>query len=82
MTTSEFPIYRKYSNEKSYFKVISESEFEEIQVLGKSCSIHQFEAKILPDRNYVQDLIANDKGHWIEIEANEYEEKLRWCDSL
>ena len=54
-----YPQYRKYSNNKAFFKIISPDKFEEIQVLGDKISLHIFEAKILPDRNYIADLTFN-----------------------
>ena len=68
-----YPQYRKYKNNKSYFKVISSEIFEEIQVLGSKKTIHIFEAKILPDRNYISDLTFNYQNHWIICKESEYE---------
>ena len=68
-----YPQYRKYKNNKSYFKVISSEIFEEIQVLGSKKTIHTFEAKILPDRNYIFDLTFNYQNHWIICNESEYE---------
>jgi len=75
MTTNKviYPQYRKYSNSKSYFKIISNSHFEEIQVLGDKLTLHNFKAKILPDRNYIFDLTFNYNPHWIKIDQAEYE---------
>ncbi len=69
-----YPQYRKYPNNKSFFKIISEDKFEEIQLLGRKKSIHTFEAKILPDRNFISDLTFNYSEHWILSDQNEYEE--------
>jgi hypothetical protein len=68
-----YPQYRKYPNGKSYFKVIAEDEFEEIQILGNRKTLHLFKAKILPDRNYIADLTFDYHNHWEVIEAEEYE---------
>jgi len=68
-----YPLYRKYSNNKTYFKIISETEFEEIQILGSKKTILFFEAKILPDRNYIYDLTFNYKTHWLLSDSQEYE---------
>ena len=75
MVTEEitYPQYRKYINGKSFFKVISPVKFEEIQVLGNKKTIHFFEAKILPDKNYIYDLTFNYKNHWVICESNEFE---------
>lgn len=68
-----FPQYRKYANRKSFFKIISATEFEEIQILGKKITLHVFETKILPDRNYIHDLIYNYKSHWELSNKEEFE---------
>lgn len=69
-----YPQYRKYPHNRSYFKVISSNEWEEIQVMGNKCSIHQFKATILPDRNYIYDLTFDYTNNWLEITESEYEE--------
>ena len=71
--TITYPQYRKYNNGKSYFKVISENEFEEIQVLGNKKALHHFIAKILPDRNYISDLTFDYHKHWEVCDAEEFE---------
>ena len=67
-----FPLYRKYPNNKSYFKVLSVDAFEEVQVIGKNYVLSELKAKILPERNLIHDIIATE-GHWVEIEAEEFE---------
>ncbi|MDF1673590.1 MAG: hypothetical protein P1U41_08790 [Vicingaceae bacterium] len=69
-----YPQYRKYSNNKSYFKIISSEEFEEIQLLGTKKSVHLFKAKILPDRNLIYDMTFDYEKSWVKIEKDEYEQ--------
>ena len=69
-----YPQYRKYPHGRTYFKIISSSEFEELQVLGNECTLHHFVAKILPDRNYIYDLTFDYEKYWVAIEGSEYEE--------
>lgn len=73
--TSEinYPIYRKYKNNKSYFKIISKEEFEEIQVFGNTYTLHHLKAKILPDRNLIEDLSINYITYCDVISEKEYE---------
>lgn len=52
-----FPVYRKYKNGKSYFKIISREEFEEIQIVGTKKIIHLVAAKQLPEMNQIYDLV-------------------------
>ena len=68
-----YPQYRKYSNGKAYFKVLSTAKFEEIQLIGNSKTIRLFEVNILPDRNYIHDLTFNYSKHWLICEQSEYE---------
>lgn len=68
-----FPQYRKYKNERSYFKIPSMNEWEEIQIIGSKCVINKFEVKILPDRNFIQDMLFEYIENWEAIEEKEYE---------
>lgn len=55
--TEEFPVYRKYTNNKNYFKIINTNEFIEISVIGKQVLLKKTEAKIYPDKLFILDLI-------------------------
>jgi len=68
----KFPQYRKYNNEKNYFKIISENSFEEKSFVGKKVLINQFEAKILPDRNFIVDLVFDFSDFAVAISESEY----------
>lgn len=70
----EFPVYRKYANNKSYFKITSETRFDELKVTGKLIERYPFEAKIYPDRVFIQDMLAMENDHWIESSEKEFEE--------
>ncbi len=71
-----FPVYRKYKNNKHFFKVISKNSFEEIQIIGSKISVKQIDAKQLPELNYVYDLVYNYKNFAVEITEKEYSEIL------
>lgn len=68
----KFPQYRKYPHNKTFFKIISNVEFEEVQIHGNGVEKFHFVAKILPDRNYIQDLLTNKDKNWLEIDEEEY----------
>jgi hypothetical protein len=72
--TDDFPVFRKYKNDSSFFKILSADEFEEIKKLPKGYGLFKFKAKILPDRNYIHDMLYDFHLHWLEIEEMEYEE--------
>jgi hypothetical protein len=73
MVKMKFPQYRKYSNNKHFFKIISETEFEEISFIGNKIIHQNHIAKILPDRNFINDLLI-DIGNFCEL-SNEEEYK-------
>lgn len=71
-----FPVYRKYKNNKKFFKIINENEFEEISFIGKKVIVIKHLAKILPDRNFISDLL-HDVGNTSELSnQKEYESYL------
>lgn len=72
----EFPQYRKYKNNKHFFKITSYSEFEEIHFIGTKTLVTKHHAKILPDRNLIQDLL-HDVGKTCEMSSeDEYKNHL------
>lgn len=74
----EYPIYRKYQNDLSYFKISGPELLEELKIMGKFYSIHIIEAKILPERNLIFDLTFAFEDFAIEITEQEYVEKLNY----
>ena len=70
--TITFPVYRKYLNDSSFFKIASLEEFEEIKKDPSGYKLYKFKAKILPDRNYIQDMLFDYKLNWKEIEEEEF----------
>lgn len=69
-----FPTYRKYKNNKHFFKIINESEFDEISFIGSKAMVVKHIAKILPDRNFISDLL-NDIENTCEVSTKEEYEK-------
>ncbi len=72
-----YPTYRKYKNSRSYFKIVSISEFYEIKLESNTWYIYHFDAKILPDRNYIYDMTFDYEKFWSKIEQNEYQHVLQ-----
>jgi hypothetical protein len=71
----EFPTYRKYKNNRNFFKIINENEFEEISFIGSKVVVTKHLAKILPDRNLIADLL-NDSNVAEKSTKEEYESYL------
>jgi hypothetical protein len=74
-----YPQYRKYPNNKSYFKILSATAWEEIQVIGKKHILHNFTVKIMPDRNFIHDMTFDYQNNWEVITEKEYEEQHSKC---
>ena len=73
--TNTFPQYRKYSNNKNYFKLINENEFIEISIIGSRIISHKHQVKIYPDRLLFNDLIEYNNQIIIN-NAKEFDELL------
>lgn len=69
----QFPVYRRYRNGKSYFKILSRNEFEEIQLVGSKKLVHTVKATQFPEMNHIYDLVYN-REITEEISAREFEE--------
>jgi hypothetical protein len=68
----KFPVYRKYKNNKSYFKIMNPTAFEEIQLIGSRKIIKHIEAKLFPEKTFIHDLVFNYAAMADEISESEY----------
>lgn len=73
----EFPQYRRYKNKQSYFKILSNEEFVEYKLTANKLESHRFTVKILPDRNYLQDMLHNYQPYWEVVSEDEFITFLR-----
>ena len=69
----DYPQFRKYKNGKSYFEIMGENEFLEYKLGPNGIEKHHIEARILPDRNFVKDMLYDYEEHWEEVEKEELE---------
>ena len=67
----EFPQYRRYKNGKSYFKIINVNSFIEYKLSLKHIEEFKIVAIILPDRNYIQDMLTDYEDFWEIIEEKD-----------
>ena len=67
-----FPVYRKYKNNKSYFKIIQPKIFEEVQLIGTKKVIKLIEAKQFPEFVFIHDLVVNYSQMADEISEEDY----------
>lgn len=78
-TSPEFPIYRKYSDHKRFFKITNYEHFVELSIMGNYYQLSDFRAQILPDRNFIRDMIDNEGGYWNTSSAEEYDQWVSYC---
>jgi len=67
----EFPQYRRYKNGLSYFKILSDSHFIEYKSLGNRIDQFDIVANILPDRNFIDDMLFHYESNWEKVEESE-----------
>lgn len=69
----QFPQYRKYSNNKNFFKIISPKEFEEIQVIGSKKLHRKVLATQFPEMNLIIDLVTIENEFVLNSNREEFE---------
>lgn len=79
MTMNEFPQFRRYTNQKSYFKISASDSLLETQVIGQRFDTHQLKAKILPERNFIADLLTQAHEGIEVISEKEYLDFITYC---
>jgi hypothetical protein len=52
-----FPLFRNLSNGKSFYKIISKTSFEEIQLIGTKSFKRKIHATQFPEMMLIQDII-------------------------
>jgi hypothetical protein len=67
----QFPVYRKYKNNKSYFKIINPALFEQVQVVGSKRFVTEVKAELYPEKLFISDLLTQ-PGIAEEISESEY----------
>jgi hypothetical protein len=71
MIEQNFPFYRKLNNSKSFYKINSNSHFEEIILFGSRKTHFTFEAKQYPEKLKIMDMIAL-TGNYLESSELEW----------
>jgi hypothetical protein len=74
-----FPQYRRLSNGKSYYEILSESEMREISLSGRRWTEYTVIAKILPERLLLSDLLEQRYAHYELITEKEFYDFLEHC---
>ena len=78
--TMNFPQYRKMSNDKAFYRIISEKEFDEIQIVGNKANLFHIVAAQYPEILRIQDMLKMDNEWFLEVNENEFIEVLKKYD--
>ena len=79
MNLNQFPQYRKYTNERSYFKILSSTELIEIQKVGKKLFKLPLFAKQFPEKQFIASLLVDDNEFITTCSACEFEVLIEEC---
>ncbi len=72
LENTKFPQYRRYKNGLSYFRILSETEFEEVKIVGGKRVKQQIVASQYPEKVFLHDLLFNYKDFAEGITEEEY----------
>ncbi|MFT4754560.1 MAG: hypothetical protein ACI85Q_002119 [Salibacteraceae bacterium] len=74
--TISYPVFRKYEGDFSFFKITSAHSFIELKVMGENVTKISFTAKILPDFQFINDMVNRHNNHWIDSSESEFNKIL------
>lgn len=58
----DFPVYRKYTNNASYFIILSDAEWTEYKKIGSRYVRFEMKAIQFPEKLFIKDLIEKTEG--------------------
>lgn len=73
---TDFPQYRKLPNNKAFYRINSDRDFEELQVLGSKVLRYHHEAKQYPEILRIMAMLACEEP-FVQSDVNEFEGLLR-----
>jgi hypothetical protein len=68
-----FPQFRKTSDSKNYYKILSENEFIQIQRIGSKLKKYQFKVDKYPEKLMIKDMLSTTSDFYLNIEKLEFE---------
>jgi hypothetical protein len=83
MYKTSFPVYRKYADEHTFFKIDSAESFSELRRMGKYYSLSQIQAQNYADRLMINDMVILSSAHYLESTEVEFNRMLKeWSTHL
>jgi hypothetical protein len=74
---TDFPQYRKLSNNKSFYCIVDDRHWKELQVIGEKVLRFQFEATQYPEILRIMDMLSFKDGFYLASDREEFEEMER-----
>ncbi len=68
-----FPQFRKTSDSKNYYKIVSENEFIQIQRIGSKLKKYYFKVDKYPELLLIKDMLSATSDFYVIIEKLEFE---------
>ena len=68
----EYPQFRKYRNANSWFKILSDKEFQEIKKVGERYERYHIIAEQFPEMNHIRDMLKCEEDRWENIDEAEF----------
>jgi hypothetical protein len=69
----DFPQFRKLSNNKAFYKILSLDEFEEVQIIGSKSRLHRVKATKYPEKLRIMDMLS-DETLFLKCSEKEYDQ--------
>ena len=73
---TDFPQYRKLSNNKVFYRIRSDREFDEIQLIGSTAQLHTVVAKQYPEILRIMDILTQSIQGYEHSSQEEFEQLL------
>lgn len=73
---TDFPQYRKISNDKVFFRINNNRQFDEIQIIGSKARLHRVDAIQYPEILRIQDLLLYEVDGFIDSNEKEFNDLL------
>tara|TARA_R110002072_G_scaffold282761_1_gene445822 strand:- start:49130 stop:49378 length:249 start_codon:yes stop_codon:yes gene_type:complete len=74
---TDFPQYRKLSNDKVFYKILSDRKFEEIQLIGSDAKIHTIKAIQYPEMLLIQDMLDVESIRYLASSEEEFKSQKK-----
>jgi hypothetical protein len=76
----DFPQYRKRFDSKSFYKVINERTFEEVQLIGDKIFVHRIKADKYFEIVQIQDMLKAEGEMYLTSSELEYNKAIKLKD--